>query len=154
MPVTQCDVIVSSDVLEHIDDDTAVLRNFFTALTYGGTLVLHVPNTNQHNYLGRYGGKHRDTEGHMRDGYLNSELAAKLSAAGFEILGLKYTCGSIGELGIELYRAIRSQRFPLACLFLLLLCLSYLDALGVNPGRRGNGLLFAARKPSSTDRAR
>ncbi len=70
------DVVGAFDVLEHIDDDVAVLDQAFKALRPGGHLLLTVP---QHAWLWS---PSDDYARHERR-YSASELHAKLGAAGF-----------------------------------------------------------------------
>jgi SAM-dependent methyltransferase len=72
------DVICMFDVLEHIADDELVLRRLRDLLARRGALVLTVPASPS---LWSY---YDDAVGHHRR-YRKAELAAKLTAAGFEI---------------------------------------------------------------------
>ena len=71
------------DVLEHLDDDVAVLRSLYSALTPGGVLVLTVP---AHPWL--Y--DEMDALAHHRRRYRRRELRQKLAAAGFEPLAVRH----------------------------------------------------------------
>ncbi len=70
------DAVVSADVLYHVDDDEAALREFFRVLRPGGTVVLNVP---AYPWLWSY----HDTAVHARRRYGRGEILAKLQAAGF-----------------------------------------------------------------------
>lgn len=76
------DAIVCLNVLEHIQDDEAALKNLFNLLKKEGRLVLIVPSE---NFL--YGEIDRAI-GHFRR-YEKTELIKKLSAAGFEVIKSK-----------------------------------------------------------------
>lgn len=73
------DVIGAFDVLEHIQEDEAVLAQMWSALKPGGTLVLTVP---QHAWLWSAVDEYAC---HVRR-YSAAELQAKVKAAGFNIL--------------------------------------------------------------------
>jgi SAM-dependent methyltransferase len=73
------DLIGAYDVLEHIDDDDAVLRAVHSALAPGGGFIASVP---QHPFLWSAAD---DLAHHMRR-YRRGELEAKLSYVGFEIV--------------------------------------------------------------------
>lgn len=73
------DVIGAFDVLEHIDDDAAVLRALFDAVRPGGGLLLTVP---QHRWLW----SQVDVEAHHVRRYRAAELRAKVREAGFEVI--------------------------------------------------------------------
>ena len=90
------DFILSVDVMEHIPDDTGVFRNFFRALTSGGTLLINTPSN--------LGGSdaHSDTEEsfigeHARNGYGADEIQKKLESAGFKVESIRYTYGRWGN---------------------------------------------------------
>ncbi|GIW80437.1 MAG: hypothetical protein KatS3mg105_2244 [Gemmatales bacterium] len=73
------DTIICINVLEHIEDDRKVLRDFFRVLEAGGHAILLVP---AHPQL--YTGVDR-TLGHFRR-YAPGELENKMREAGFEIV--------------------------------------------------------------------
>jgi len=72
------DTIVCSNVLEHVEDDLAALRQLHDLLAKGGRLVLVVPML-----PALYGGIDRAI-GHYRR-YRRGELAEKLAKAGFSV---------------------------------------------------------------------
>ena len=77
------DSVVSVNVLEHVEDDAKELALMHSVLRPGGHLCLWVPAL-----PALYSGLDR-TLGHFRR-YRRSELARKLTAAGFETLVLHY----------------------------------------------------------------
>jgi 2-polyprenyl-3-methyl-5-hydroxy-6-metoxy-1,4-benzoquinol methylase len=77
------DIILSVDVMEHIQDDMTVFKNFHKALKKGGVLIISTPSDkggsdvhdkNDNSFI----------DEHVRDGYSAVEISAKLSIAGFE----------------------------------------------------------------------
>ncbi len=72
------DIVSLFDVLEHTDDDGAVLASSARALIPGGGLLLTVP---QHRFLW----SHLDEMAHHRRRYASRRLKAKLKAAGFRV---------------------------------------------------------------------
>lgn len=72
------DVIGAFDVLEHIHEDEAVLREMYCAVRPGGGIVLTVP---QHAFLWS------QTDAHARHvrRYAAQDLTAKVEAAGFRV---------------------------------------------------------------------
>lgn len=77
------DTIVCSNVLEHIENDDAVLKNFYQLLPAGGRIIVLVPALKiLYNVL--------DQElGHFRR-YGRKELSQKLTLNGFKIRYLKF----------------------------------------------------------------
>jgi SAM-dependent methyltransferase len=84
------DSIVSSNVIEHIDDDEACLRSMFRVIKPGGALGLYVPARPE------LFGTIDAAVGHHRR-YTRSDLRAKVERAGFEITRLEY-CNLVGVL--------------------------------------------------------
>lgn len=72
------DTIVCLNVLEHVEDDAAGLRNMFETLEPGGRAIVLVPEG-----MSIYGELDR-VLGHFRR-YAEAELAEKAGAAGFEV---------------------------------------------------------------------
>lgn len=76
---SEFDVIGAFDVLEHIEEDEAVLHEMHRALRPGGGVVLTVP---QHPFLWSA----VDDYAYHKRRYTRAELVRKLRASGFEIL--------------------------------------------------------------------
>jgi SAM-dependent methyltransferase len=76
---SEFDVIGAFDVIEHIDDDAAVLDQVHAALVPGGGIVVTVP---QHPWLWS---AFDEFSGHRRR-YTRRALVAKLTAAGFDVV--------------------------------------------------------------------
>jgi SAM-dependent methyltransferase len=73
------DAVVSADVLYHVDDDLAALREFYRVLRPGGWVVLNVP---AYSWLWSY----HDVAVHGRRRYTRGQMLDRLTAAGFESL--------------------------------------------------------------------
>jgi SAM-dependent methyltransferase len=73
------DVVIALDVIEHLDEDAAALREMFRVVKPGGGLVLTVP---QHEWLWST----TDEFSRHRRRYRRVDLLAKIRAAGFEVL--------------------------------------------------------------------
>jgi SAM-dependent methyltransferase len=70
------DVVVSADVLYHVDDDEAALGEFFRVLRPGGRFVMNVP---AYRWLWSY----HDDAVHSRRRYGRGEVLGKVQRAGF-----------------------------------------------------------------------
>jgi SAM-dependent methyltransferase len=77
------DLVISLDVLEHLEDDAAGIRECFRVCREGGALVLTVP---AYDFLWS---EHDEALGHKRR-YSARELKAKLKAAGFRVEEMSY----------------------------------------------------------------
>jgi len=77
------DVLIMLDVLEHLEDDAAVLAECFRILRPGATVVITVP---AHPYL--YG--HRDELLSHKRRYTRKSLSTAIRSTEFEILKLTY----------------------------------------------------------------
>ncbi|MGC8783457.1 MAG: class I SAM-dependent methyltransferase [Armatimonadota bacterium] len=77
------DVIVATDILEHLDDDVAVLKEFYRALKPGGYVVITVP---AYSILW----SEHDLALMHRRRYVARVLAKRSHAAGFKITRLTY----------------------------------------------------------------
>lgn len=86
------DLIISVDMLEHISDDTGILRIMSDLLEEGGLLVLHVPALYR-RYPFMKKSLNFDVQTHVRAGYTIQDLTEKTSTAGLQIEKIGYTYG-------------------------------------------------------------
>lgn len=149
------DLVLSVDVMEHIEDDRRVFQNLFRALKPGGTLLVNTPSN-----LGGSDVHGEDeksfVEEHARSGYGVEEIRTKLESTGFAVERILFTYGPFGSLawrlGIKypmlMVNAGRPMFFLLPFYYLLalpvVLPLMYLDYVSEN--KTGTGLLVVARK--------
>ncbi len=119
------DLILSVDVMEHIEEDRAVFGHLYKGLKPGGVLLISTPSDQGGSDV------HHDQEEsfideHVRDGYGVTEIEEKLQEAGFSDIAIKYTYGKPGSISWKL-----SMKYPILLvneskLFLLLLPFYYL----------------------------
>ena len=95
------DLVFSSNVLEHIDDDVGAMGEIFHRLRPGGIFAVYVPA-----FPALYS-EHDRRIGHFRR-YTRAELARKLRSAGFSVLQNSYR-DCIGFLAALLYKALHSR---------------------------------------------
>lgn len=146
-PVEHYDLILSTDNLEHVQNDAGLLRLFYQALKNGGVLILHVPHITRHVF-GTSRPNFMEIEGHKRPGYTKNHLEEMLRSAGFTISISQYNYNSFETLfndisffitgGKEKNRQVYALVFP----FLLLLT----KLLSWTPKRVGSGLVIKAEK--------
>ncbi|MBT3755483.1 MAG: class I SAM-dependent methyltransferase [Candidatus Cloacimonetes bacterium] len=89
-PKESFDLIIAIDILEHIEDDEQVLRNFREVLDKGGKLIISSPSN--------FDESAKFTEEHVRPGYSKEEIYSKLERAGFSIRSFEYSYGKFGQI--------------------------------------------------------
>jgi SAM-dependent methyltransferase len=149
------DFIITVDVMEHIDDDVSVFRNFFTSLRSNGILLISTPSDK--------GGSDADHAGddsfideHVRNGYGIGEISRKLAQAGFENINASYTYGWPGSLSWKISMKYPVIMLNISWLFFAVLPFWYilvmppallLNLLDVSTRHRtGTGLIITAEK--------
>lgn len=148
------DLVLSVDVMEHIEDDRAVFRNVARALRPGGYLVVNTPSDQGGSDVAASGESFIGE--HVREGYAPVELEQKLQKAGLDVVEWTYTYGPLGSAGWRLLvkHPIRllNRSWALAPLLAPYYLLAApaglaLNALDVRASKRtGTGLLMVARK--------
>jgi SAM-dependent methyltransferase len=149
------DFILSVDVMEHIEDDRTVFKNFNNALKPGGKLLINSPS----NLGGSDAHSDEDEsfiEEHARNGYSKEDLKEKLTEAGFSKIQINYTYGKFGNLswkiGIKIpiilsgYSKILILLLPVYYLFTFIpfVFLMWLDTKSRND--EGTGIMAVAEK--------
>ena len=149
------DLILCVDVMEHIEEDRRVLKNYYRALKPGGVLLISTPSDQGGSDVHH---EHDESfiEEHVRDGYGMEEMEEKLKEAGFRENHLRYSYGKPGKLSWKL-----SMKFPILLvntgkIFFLLLPFYYvliyplcflLNMMDVRfRHRTGTGLIVSTRK--------
>lgn len=150
------DFILSVDVMEHIEDDERVFRNFYRALKPNGVLLVNTPSNLGGSDVHEEGGASFIGE-HARTGYGAEEIRRKLRDAGFTVERIAFAYGPLGSFAWRL-----GIKYPMVMLnanrlFFLLLPFYYLVALPIvlplmyldysSENKTGTGLLVIARKP-------
>lgn len=108
------DLILSVDVMEHIEEDVQVFRNFVASMKKGGMLLISTPSdqggsdTHDHDHEE---GVHGFIDEHVRDGYNIIEIENKLKSAGFSKVEARYSYGSPGKISWRL-----SMKYPILML--------------------------------------
>ena len=92
------DFIYTLNVLEHIEDDRAALRQWCDKLRPGGRILIYVPA-----FPVLFSSMDRKV-GHFRR-YTRSELESKVSDSGFDVVESRYA-DSVGFLATLLYKAV------------------------------------------------
>ena len=98
LPPSSFDLVVCVDVLEHIEEDVAVMQRLQAALRPGGVMVMHSPSHLSEDDAGE---DEFFVDEHARAGYSREELTGKMSRAGLHPLRISYTYGAAGHRAWE-----------------------------------------------------
>lgn len=149
------DFILSVDVMEHIEEDVLVFKNFHRAMKENGVLLISTPSDQGGSDVHDHG-EESFIEEHVRDGYNIIEIEEKLKSAGFSKVEAQYAYGKPGHISWLL-----SMKYPILMLgasklFFIILplwyllfypwcyLLNYLDVR--NQHKTGTGLIVKAIK--------
>ncbi len=150
------DLILCVDVMEHIEADEQVFRNFVTSLRPGGTLLISTPSDQGGSDVHDPDEEGSFIEEHVRDGYNKEDIEQKLYRAGFSEVHARYAYGPPGKKAWKI-----SMKTPLLMLnsskaFFILLPFYYLIAYPIafvlnsidvrKNHATGTGLIVKARK--------
>jgi SAM-dependent methyltransferase len=148
-------LILSVDVMEHIENDVLVFQNFHASLKDKGFLVISTPSDQGGSDV------HSEEETsfideHVRDGYGIKEITDKLTTAGFKTVNATYTYGKPGNISWRLSMKYPVKLLNTSYLFFIILPLYYLlvfpFSLILNSfdllvkHKSGTGLLIIAQK--------
>ncbi len=148
-------LILSVDVMEHIEEDLLVFQNFYNSLKSDGILLISTPSDQGGSDVNSETDKSFIDE-HVRDGYSISEITKKLSSAGFTTIEAHYTYGTPGNISWRLSMKYPVRMLNASYLFFIILPVYYLIffpfAMVLNfldlhlTHKTGTGLLVTARK--------
>jgi SAM-dependent methyltransferase len=149
------DLILSVDVMEHIEEDELVFRNFCRALKNNGIVLISTPSDRGGSDVHSDHGQSFIDE-HVRDGYGTDEISIKLQNAGFRNVQTAYTYGKPGQISWMLSMKIPVILLGISKLLFILLPLYYLiifpvslilNTFDVNMTHNsGTGLLVTAKR--------
>lgn len=112
------DLVLSVDVMEHIEDDVKVFENLHMSLKPGGILVISTPSDQGGSDVHHHHEEDYENDGtasfvdeHVRDGYNIDEIQEKLKKAGFTKTEAHFTYGWPGKISWKL-----SMKYPILML--------------------------------------
>jgi SAM-dependent methyltransferase len=148
-------LILSVDVMEHIEEDVLVFKNFYRSLKNDGILLISTPSdkggsdvhgSNEESFI----------DEHVRDGYSIKDITEKLMSAGFKTVEAGYTYGKPGNISWRLSMKYPIKMLNISYLFFIILPFYYLIFFPVSiilnifdlslKHKTGTGLLVTARK--------
>ncbi len=104
------DFVLSVDVMEHIEEDVLVFKNFHRAMKENGVLLISTPSDQGGSDVHEHG-EESFIEEHVRDGYNINEIQEKLKSAGFSKIEARYAYGKPGHISWLL-----SMKYPILML--------------------------------------
>lgn len=107
------DLVLSVDVMEHIEEDVLVFENLCQSLKPGGLLLISTPSDKGGSDVHHHDHEQVQSfiEEHVRDGYNIDEIQQKLKTAGFSRTDAQYTYGWPGKISWKL-----SMKYPISML--------------------------------------
>ncbi len=109
------DLILCVDVMEHIEEDVQVLKNYCQSLKKGGMLLISTPSdqggSDVHDHDHDHEGEGSFIDEHVRDGYGIEEIREKMKKAGFSKTEAWYQYGLPGKISWKL-----SMKYPIIML--------------------------------------
>jgi len=152
VPNEKYDIVISLDVLEHIEDHQAILNRISHWMKPDGVFIIHTPATNQVRYFTKESHHHGPGNGlrrgdyHTREGFELKELIADVESEGFRVIHSRYTFSYLTWFFKELYTLGEKRGLPgIGIIIFPFLYLSTKVEHLINL-KRGNGLLIEARK--------
>ncbi len=124
-------LVLSVDVMEHIEEDELVFKNLYSSMQLGGMLLISTPSDKGGSDAHHHDAEHNEgvtgfIDEHVRDGYNIQEIIQKLEKAGFKDVSARYSYGWAGKISWRL-----SMKYPILMLnftklFFILLPFYYL----------------------------
>lgn len=131
------DLIICSEVIEHMKDDAAALDELTRVTKSGGTLLLSVPHWSAHNV------RIFRSFGHERPGYTADTLRTLLEDRGFTVEKTAFYEYRFGTLLFDFFNRLHSKAL-MGILFYPVYALYLLDAkLAIG---EANGIIVVAKK--------
>lgn len=148
-------LILSVDVMEHIEEDRLVFRNFYKSLKENGVLLISTPSDKGGSDV-HDNSEESFIDEHVRDGYSIEDITEKLKVVGFREVIALYTYGRPGNISWRISMKYPIRMLNKSYLFFIILPFYYLIffpfALILNlfdlrlTHKSGTGLLVTARK--------
>lgn len=134
------DLVICSDVIEHIKDDAKAVSELARVLAQNGTLIVTVPYDSKNN------AKIFPMFGHERPGYSAEEMRKMIEPHGLSITDISCYEYALGGVLFKIFNTIRSA--PLMAALFYLFYIPYLMDAFLQVGEP-NGICFKIRRRAS-----
>ena len=118
-------LILSVDVMEHIEQDLIVFQNFYRSLKGNGILLISTPSDKGGSDV-HHNNEKSFIDEHIRDGYSIKDITEKLTLAGFSNIEADYTYGKPGNISWRLSMKYPIKMLTASHLFFIILPFYYL----------------------------
>ena len=156
----RADLVICFEVLEHIENYRAALKNLAASLRPGGFLVIHTPADTIYQSdtwgLRRFMKNshedhvnHGDGHDHVRPGFLLNQLKEEIADLGLKVIKANYTFGPASMHAHTIYEWTRS-RSKVWQIITLPPLMSVASIEELLPTRTGGGILIVAQSTSLT----
>ncbi|MCC6600276.1 MAG: methyltransferase domain-containing protein [Crocinitomicaceae bacterium] len=125
------DLILCVDVMEHIEDDVEVLRNYQASLKSGGVLLISTPSDQGGSDVTEEG-ETSFIEEHVRDGYGIQEIKDKIRQAGFNKVKVHFSYGVPGRISWRLSMKYPMKMLNISQIFFIVLPFYYLLVMPIS----------------------
>ncbi len=147
------DLVLCVDILEHVEDDLAVLKALYDSVAPDGVLVLHVPALYRRYPIWKKS-LNFDVETHVRIGYEKEDIQNKVKNSGFIIQSSGFTYGFwetlVNNISYMITRARMQNKILYALFFPILNLISWLGPRA-RPHDLGAGIFVVAKKIDATN---
>ena len=108
------DVVICTEVIEHVLDDRKLMRDLAKTLKAGGQLLLTSPNLDYRPLDGREEPPYEPIEDgrHVRKGYDDRQLRGLAQTAGLDVIDIQYCSGDWSQRLTRWYRHLQSSIDP------------------------------------------
>ncbi|MFA5856713.1 MAG: class I SAM-dependent methyltransferase [Candidatus Pacearchaeota archaeon] len=137
------DLVLCSDVLEHINQDELALDNLISALKKEGNLILTIPRNTPYTLKNSEYIKNYKRFFHERPGYKDKELIEKLKKKGLKIIIKRSYSSPIFRFAFSINEKLYKHQILLGIFFYPLYLLTYFDFLYDS---ENDGLFILAKK--------
>lgn len=134
----QADLVVCSDVLEHIPNDVKAVTTLRAIVRPGGILLVTVPRVSS------FAARVENSYDHVRVGYTEKQLQTLLTNHGFRVLKCRQFFKAFGRSAWAVDRGLRRYRMLKALLFWPLFLWARLDRL-ISDDENAGGIFMVAQ---------